>query len=413
MFEVLYSSSPGFRDTSYGDESTLWAILAYSALQEARGCEDLALTGGQDENTVGLTPRQMYDQARTTIPEEDGKPELGYSKALLILALYQLYRGDLSTAWRLIGGSVRISLEIQESLNKQTTDVVDEHQARALLGCFALDTVVSSHLGKPPHLRSSDIRHMPAIPETGPSEWEPWFPPQNRRPNAAPSQPEPMRGVSIFNRWVDIIRILNDILWEPPVGVPDQVTARHLTSLRNWSDHLPRHCLLPSLSDTAQPGTLSRLSPQLVNLHLAFKSTVAVLRTQHNTLAPQGIPFDQCFPESNYDSISHLLSTHEKKFGNSSTPPIFASYKFFGDKEKNIALFGIHPELATPDSYRAMHPRPVAQALAATVDYHSTEDIMSTATPSDSIAASQSEHAFPFNYSDGESRTLTYAHESC
>jgi len=402
IFQVLYTS-PGSHAANRGDESTLWAILAYSSLQEARGRADAVSTEGPtddlDVEGVCLTPRQLYTQARRSIPDEEEIPEPGHGKALLILSLYQLYQGALSAAWRLIGRSVRISLGLQGRPRAPTSDT-DENQICTLLGCFVLDTIVSSHLGKPPHLRSADIQHLPALAETGPNEWEPWTPPRSGRPNLAPGPPEPMRAVSMFNRFVEIIRILNAVRWELVVGSPAHVAERHLASLRHWSDHLPQHCTLPSLPDLGQQAFPSRFSPQLVNLHLAFKSTLVLMRTQHNSPTTHWIPFDQIFPGPKRPFILRLLSIYGEKFGDPFTPAIFASYKSFSDTENNLAPSSLNAEVETSNPHQVRHLRFAVPIPETGADY-STEDVMSTATPSDSIAVSHSEQTFPFGFSEG------------
>lgn len=402
MFEVLYSS-PGSLATSKGDECTLWAILAYSSLQEARGHVDATPTDGRNGEGTHLTPRRMYDQAKRSMPDEEESPELGHGKAFLILGLYQMYRGALFAAWRLVGRSVRASLELQRRPPIPTSDT-DENRTRTLLGCFVLDTIVSSHLDKPPHLRSTDIRHLPTLAETGPNEWEPWVPPHSQWPNPVPGPPEPMRGISTFNCFVDIIRILNDVMWEPVVGSPDQAAAKHLASLSHWSDHLPHHCALPWLSDPGHSAVPTRLSPQLVNLHLAFKTTLVLLRKQHTSPTTHWISFDQRFPGPKRHFILRLISIYDEKFGNPVTPPIFASYKSLSDKENGYVPSGLNAELESPDSHRVARLRFGGPTLDCAVD-SSTEDAMS-ATPGDSIAASHSEQTFPFGLSEGVSSLL-------
>ncbi|OKP06720.1 Quinic acid utilization activator [Penicillium subrubescens] len=292
MYEILYSSSP---PAQAGHLATFWAILACASLQDS--CEPFGLPGVPDGYGVVLTPEQIFLQARQQIPNEEAQ-ELGYVQALLILSLFKLDRGEVAKAWRLIGQAVRQILDLGTlppkgySSNAARCSSHDDQQARLLLSCFVLDTVVSCHLKKAPHLRTMDIRSLPMPAETGPDEWEPSVvclgESEHRRPSSFMVKRQPLRAVSIFNHYVGIISILNDAISEPLVDVSDSAHAKHSSALCRWCDQLPEHCKFPLDSSQNHFEVAKGLSPQLFNLHLAFKSTEMLLEAQHASIPRSG-----------------------------------------------------------------------------------------------------------------------------
>lgn len=337
MYEILYSPS---RPVEAGGLATFWAISAYASLQAS--CEPFSPVSPAHGCGVFLTPDQIYLQARHQIPNEEAQ-EPGYVQALLILSLFNLHGGEIGKAWRLIGQAVRLLLDLgtlfPKSYGSNTARYSgnDDERIKLLLSCFVLDTVVSCHLHKPPHLRTMDIRSLPMPAETGPDEWEPPImclgESQHQRPSSFTCAHQPLRALSIFNHYVGIISILNDIISEPLVGVSDAACAKHSSALRRWYDQLPRHCIFPSSSSKNRIEGAQQLSPQLINLHLAFKSTEMLLKAQQASIPRHGPAPSTPDTETSSLTITSLISMFTTNFRVSTMPVTFTSYKFISGRK--------------------------------------------------------------------------------
>ncbi|KAB5572657.1 fungal-specific transcription factor domain-containing protein, partial [Coniochaeta sp. 2T2.1] len=357
MFKVLYSPSPSQLRES-GELSTFWAILAHSSVQERRTQVEFTSI----ETQPRLTPTEMYNLSKKLLPAEEEAVDSGHVKALLILSMFNMYQGSLTSAWRLMGQSVRMCLSLQtQSLDIGPTAPNIETQVRTLLACFALDTIISCHLGRPPHLRTADIRKLPLPEESGMDEWQPWNAPNahgQNRPKIALT--EPMRSISTFNKFVEVVRIMNDVMWEPLLRSPGDSYATHLSALRQWHDRLPQHCKMPS------PSAGEQLSPQLANIHLAFKSTVMLLGTRHSSPSQ---PLGQLYPAREGPpslDMKVLLSHCEKTFGHL-IPAVFSSYSFFGGIEsKSVETYSSASLLSEPPDFLTQVSSTAAETITTT-----------------------------------------------
>ncbi|CAI6095279.1 unnamed protein product [Clonostachys chloroleuca] len=327
MLELLYTPSRN-RETERGNMATLWAVLAYASLQDSRD------TSTPVEHRVSVpTPEQLYAKARQQLPNEEASlPE--YAQAFLILSLFKLEKGDVTACWCLIGQAVRICLNPNTpSLSDKALQLEggdDSHQRRLLLACFVLDTIVSCQLRKPPHLRTEDVNLSSMLAETGPDEWELQALSLGKSYNMSPTY-QPSRAVSIFNQYVGVVRILNDVMMDPMAS--DHLCIKYLLALSHWHDHLPEHCVISPPPGQGQLETVQRSSPQLVNLHLAFKSTAMVLKAKHGLLSERGLISKQSVKMTD-SLIECLMSRCENDFTAStgSMPAIFKSYKIIGNR---------------------------------------------------------------------------------
>ncbi|KAH7160428.1 hypothetical protein B0J13DRAFT_644059 [Dactylonectria estremocensis] len=333
MYEIMYSSSPA-AIAEAGSLATFWAILAYASLQESR--EPFGPASAPDNHGVFLAPEQIYAKARQQIPNEEAQ-EPDYVQALLILSLFRMYRGEFAKAWHLIGQAVRLSLDLgtlpadSSGSSSAAGGGNDDKQTRQLLSCFVLDTVVSCHLGKPPHLRTVDIRSLPPPVETGPDEWEPrtvcLAESEYRRRSTYSGDHQPQRAMSIFNCYVGVIRILNDAMSDP---ISEEAFATHSSALSRWHHQLPPHCVF-----SLAPGQshAQGLSLQLINLHLAFKSTEMLLKAQQAS-TPRLRPSPST-PGTEVSSIAimRLISAFATNFRVSTMPAVFGSYKAISDRK--------------------------------------------------------------------------------
>ncbi|EEU33571.1 uncharacterized protein NECHADRAFT_89351 [Fusarium vanettenii 77-13-4] len=345
MLELLHSPSRTALGEG-GNLATFWAVLALASLQESP--DPLGPTNHRDSLS---TPEQIYAKARQQIPNE-GAREPGYVQALLILSLFKLDQGELSASWHLIGQAVRICLDLGTlNLDRKGSDAAcgsDDNQSRLLLSCFVLDTIVSCQLGKPPHLRTADVRFLPTLAETGPDEWEPRTVYPGKSSDGS-SMHQPLRAISIFNRYVDVIRILNDAMSNTLAS--NELCIKHSLALSRWHDQLPKHCVLSSLPGQDQLEAVERLSPQLINLHLAFKSTEMFLKAQRAIALQHGLPSTQSTEVIGLSTM-HLILMFAKHFVMSSMPAIFTSYQAIGDRavaRPSHAGSTPHSHLARPD----------------------------------------------------------------
>ncbi|KAL1873609.1 hypothetical protein VTK73DRAFT_796 [Phialemonium thermophilum] len=332
MFKVLYSSSPSQTTTS-GDLCTFWAILAHSTIQITR-IQDSASTVVVGLDQQQPTPRQLYDQAKRLVPDEEGAASAGHVKALLILGLCNLYRGSVASAWRLVGRAARMCLSLHGQIPERTVSTAVESQVGTLLACFALDTLVSCQLNRPPHLRTADIQVLPPLEEMGLDEWAPWSALESAHSPVKLFPSEPMRAVSTFNYFVGIVKIMNDIMWQPAAKNGDATYAGHYSALQTWHDQLPSHCALPApLDDRA-------CSPQVLNLHLAFKTTIVLLKRKGGSISSGSIsshsaPRTPLFDGPMTPAIVRLLSYSDRLWRHL-VPATFPTYRFFGSLEATM-----------------------------------------------------------------------------
>lgn len=344
MLELIYTPSRNTQ-TEKGNKATLWAVLAYSSLQESR---DTSTTVDHRESLP--TPEQVYAKARQQIPNEETSLP-GYAQAFLILNLFKLDKEDVAACWYLIGQAVRICLNLdtisafEGRLDSEGGD--DSHEWRLLLSCFVLDTIVSCQLRKPPHLRTEDAYFSSTLAETGPDEWESQAVSFVKSRNTSPTY-QPSRAISIFNQYVGVIRILNDAMLDPMTS--DYLCIKNLLALRHWQDHVPQHCVLSAPPGQDRLGPVSSSSLQVVNLHLAFKSTAIFLKMQQSLLSEKGLMSTQSVTVTS-PSIDCLISSFERDFGVFSIPAIFKRYKVIGSRDTTyFADSGSSPDPKTTHS---------------------------------------------------------------
>ncbi|KAH8885275.1 hypothetical protein GQ53DRAFT_729186 [Thozetella sp. PMI_491] len=395
MFEVLYSMSraPVF---VAGELSTFWAILAHSSVRYLEGPQNTTVAAAAVTADLHMTADQLYAQARKLIPTEEETTHLGHSRALLILALFQIHRGGILASWHLIGRAVRIALaQHNYALGGAESNALatgsDQYKTHTLFGCFTLDALTSCYLGRPPHMRTADIRHISKPAETGPDEWEP----------QAETSSEPMRAISIFNHYVDVIRILNDGIWETTYGSQDELCAKQLSSLRLLFNHTPQHCMLPALGDQDSIAGSENFSLPLINLHLAFQSTLAILRRKYGSAPQSPLSRGTFLATPVGPSMLRLLSLTRVRFGDAAIPAVFTIYMSLGDRRHSPGpsspfntQLGQANTLSVPIPPSPIRPRESCE----NVPTNSTEDVMSIVTETESIVASTSGRLLPVSF---------------
>ncbi|KAK4997298.1 hypothetical protein LTR66_003273 [Elasticomyces elasticus] len=297
VLKTAYSySSEGLSITAdspdSADHAELWSIVALASYQVATDPGD-------------LEPNRLTTIARSLIPSEQGTLRVGHAKALLLLTLIAIGRQRWSTAWFMVGYAVRVCLDLGLlDLAGQPGVSNIAHQARtrhALLGCFVLDTLISIHLDRPPHLRPEQITKACFLDEDGIDEWHPWsacegFPcgvPATDRALRTPS-----RALSTFNELVQTCKIWARAKFEPKSLGSEPVSSE----VQQWLD---RHTI-PVLSQNLR----MMRTPQLVHLQFAVCCAHEELRSLN---------------ESNSSRISEhvapLLDHFTRTFGIAAMPP--------------------------------------------------------------------------------------------
>ncbi|KAL0265024.1 hypothetical protein SLS55_000981 [Diplodia seriata] len=184
----MSANSPGS-----GEHAELWSILAVASVQENAANPSSAQ---QSEDGAKLLPGDIYNIARSLIPSEQGSHELGHVKALLLLALVNIGANMSRAAWFLIGYAARLAfvLGLHNAFQPQGRFHGNEDQSprgkHVFLACFALDTIVSAHLGREPFMRRDHVDRVGLIAEDGLEEWHPWVGCPDFKPSSSnPAQP--------------------------------------------------------------------------------------------------------------------------------------------------------------------------------------------------------------------------------
>ncbi|KAF2431284.1 hypothetical protein EJ08DRAFT_649087 [Tothia fuscella] len=248
--------------TDAGEHAQLWAILALASSQEAT-----SRSGNQTESSY--TSLELYRIAKQLLPDERGSLELGHISALLLLSLINSGSQELASAWMLIGRATRGALLLDYHISRSAQ--VPESRPSAnrskpvFLACFVLDTLLSSHLGKPPYLKPEHIQASRLLEEEGLDEWQPWIGCEGFQNFAGGDTPAPSRtrspmlSISIFNQLVRLCCVLNGVNREEKLP-----SAESEKNLLIWFANLP-----PSLRGRAMQE--EDVTPQKLNLVLTYR----------------------------------------------------------------------------------------------------------------------------------------------
>lgn len=329
VFRLSYPSATAEAE-SPGGFAAMWAILAYASFQEA------AIASNNEPPTISTdaewTPDQIYDKARSLIPSEAAGYEVGHVQALLLLALVNFGREAWKPSWFLVGQAVRIATDMQldrHSPGQHRKDLVQGGIERnTFLGCFVLDTLVAARLGRRPQLRTDDIRTIGLLEENGPEEWDPWVGciASSDHQNRPSMHRIPLRALSIFNQYVGLSTILNDILCDTAEQrLNSALYDARAEALLSWFKGLPQQCQLYEVS-TVSAGWDPQQSvhlPQQFNLHLMYLSSVAIFESINGPLSSHQPAPDLQHSSNLPDQILRLLSTFSHTFGDFATPPTF------------------------------------------------------------------------------------------
>ena len=186
-----YLKNNSTEQQSQSTMALLWAISAVASQQ-------------MEGNDRTAEPRSSAYQrtAASLIPVNDEEISLSHVQAMLLLSLLEVGQDNWSKAWFCTGQAVRHILQLCAGQGD-----IDERILTVLLATVIIDTIVATHLSLPPHLRRHDVKRFGNIKEDGYEEWNSWTQSGQSYGNA-----QPAFVLSTFNRLVDVILVLNDVL---------------------------------------------------------------------------------------------------------------------------------------------------------------------------------------------------------
>ena len=158
-------------DPSCGVHAELWSALALASFQDSASSK--SSTPAITEQSGGVLPHQIYEIARGLIPSDNGPFEIQHVRALLLLALINLGRDNVTSTWMLVGFAIRILRGHDDSQGPGNV----RHQPRwqsTTLACFILDTMIAVRCNKLPQLTTENIAGIPPLSDNEVEEWEPW-----------------------------------------------------------------------------------------------------------------------------------------------------------------------------------------------------------------------------------------------
>lgn len=192
---VFANSVTDSDSVSDGDLAFLMAALTYASCQ-AEPAEPASKVDSLLSYTLSF------------FPAESERYDIGHARALLVLALLRIYRGQQSAAWFAVGRATYvISASLYPSLFHEPS-TFSESTRRTILCCVALDTLVASWVRARPYFHYADIAAIGLLTTNDIEEWEPWRPASD---GFAMTQ-APGRVLSTFNSFIELIGVLNSHL---------------------------------------------------------------------------------------------------------------------------------------------------------------------------------------------------------
>ncbi|CEL03142.1 hypothetical protein ASPCAL04299 [Aspergillus calidoustus] len=233
------SSSPGH------SHRLLWAVVAYAIF-----------ISGRDGDSIP-DPGYVLSSIQQEVLAASKTWALGDVQTLVILVLFYLGKGEIQSAWVLLGQTVRMLVVMQHSQQEQGRFVNTFH------ACSFLDCVTSSLMNRAPSLSFAEHSALKQVDEDGMEEWDSW----NLRTQGDPMQPRsapkgPLRSLSILNQ-LSRFALLSSRALYCPLDIP----ARHGILSEAQESRNATESLYPYRGlDTA--------TPPLVTLHLTGAFTL-------------------------------------------------------------------------------------------------------------------------------------------
>jgi hypothetical protein len=199
----------------------LWSVLAVGSSYGA------AMMHRDPLDPSSAKPLKLYEQAKSLVPSELTRFDIGHIKALLNLVVFDMLRMQTGEAWLLVGCVSRVL----ESMDQPTLMSNPRHK-HVYFGCFLLDGMLALQLNRRPHFRRSDLAHLGTIDEDGLEEWQPWS--GFLDPSYA-GRRAPLLSLSIFNNLIDLVDILNNIEQAPTKYLCEDAVGH----LQRWRALMP------------------------------------------------------------------------------------------------------------------------------------------------------------------------------
>ncbi|GIC92558.1 putative C6 transcription factor [Aspergillus udagawae] len=321
----LYASAPLSVESmspGSGDHAALWAVLSYTISHSRTNARDGAFG-------VLATTKEYYTIARSLIPSETARYELGHVQALLLLTLVNIGLEDWTAAWLLSGQAVRmaISMNLGSLADIRRSDELRQGKA-VYLGCFVVDSLLSFRIARRPCMHPRDLTTVGLLEEDGLEEWNSWADVLPAKGTAQGRTPRrgPLLALSCFNRLVELASVLNKIARDAVGGPNAHKFAQQLVlELKQWDDRLPLGCRLIG-PESIYPERHSSLLPHQTYLGLTY---VATLLWLYLRIAPQELDLHRSQRPA-IEGAKKLLfralpmiSQHLENFPTCSLPPIF------------------------------------------------------------------------------------------
>ncbi|KAH7250916.1 hypothetical protein BKA59DRAFT_553553 [Fusarium tricinctum] len=300
---------------SIGDIAFLQAVLLFASHQSAFISDSSkSAHNGTRDGTYNI--RSSQDLVQTSLFANPSMYELGHVRAFLVLSLSDMDQKLWSAAWVNIGRAIytATSIGLVDKNSIAASSNYEDNVKRTLLGCMALETIISVQLNTLPFFQSSDILSAGLLIIDGMEEWEPWqpkivIPTATAQTLQGLSSHVPGHIISTFNRLLLVIASLNELTCQKR-NPPTEETL--LEIIRGCEQNLE------GLSD---PRTTADPSPQTLSLWMA---SIATLET-----AAAAFPVsDETSPErpgTYFMSVTSLVGLIERRvqsIGRCSIPPV-------------------------------------------------------------------------------------------
>ncbi|RAK87075.1 hypothetical protein BO79DRAFT_175986 [Aspergillus costaricaensis CBS 115574] len=377
----LYASAPlsvAKMAPGSGDHAALWALLSYTISQSRVNPQDGAL------EALSKT-KEYYSVARSLIPSETERFELGHVQALLLLTLVNIGLEDWTAAWLLSGQAVRmaISMDLGAFMDVRRSDELRQGKA-VFLGCFVIDSLLSFRLSRRPCMHPRDLTMVGLLEEDGLEEWNSWsdvLPPTGAGQGKSPPRRGPLLALSCFNRLVELAGVLNKIARDSTAGPNAPLFAQQLVmELKQWDDRLPLGCRLIG-PESIYPERHSALLPHQSYLGLTY---VATLLWLYLRIAPQELglhrsqrPAIEGAKKLLYRALP-MVSQHLDNFQVCGLPPIFElslrtiaeqAFTLRNKIESDMFPFGRWTEALLQRTTELSSTWPVYRSLSASIDH--------------------------------------------
>ncbi|PYI07424.1 hypothetical protein BO78DRAFT_92280 [Aspergillus sclerotiicarbonarius CBS 121057] len=377
----LYASAPlsiAKMAPGSGDHAALWALLSYTISQSRVTPQDGALE-------VLSKTKEYYSVARSLIPSETERYELGHVQALLLLTLVNIGLEDWTAAWLLSGQAVRmaISMDLGAFTDVRRSDELRQGKA-VFLGCFVVDSLLSFRLSRRPCMHPRDLTMVGLLEEDGLEEWNSWadvLPPTGAGQGKSPPRRGPLLALSCFNRLVELAGVLNKIARDSTAGPNAPLFAEQLVlELKQWDDRLPLGCRLIG-PESIYPERHSTLLPHQSYLGLTY---VATLLWLYLRIAPQELglhrsqrPAIEGAKKLLYRALP-MVSQHLDNFQVCGLPPLFElslrtiaeqAFTLRNKIESDMFPFGRWTEALLQRTTELSSTWPAYHSLAASIDH--------------------------------------------